>query len=250
MSITAAELILYGSLNNPTDDVTLTGGAPDAQRRPVFTQLGTTALVGTSVLVYSSNAADTRNITATGRDATGTVVSETVSLNGVTAVTGAQAFQRIQSVVVASSGSQIATVGGGGVGNLGQIPPGEIGFFMMFRNAFSTTSQSVRYEKTFWKNTDATLTLQSSNIQLAADPSGVLQVGIDTALNGSATVTNRLNNAPAGVSFVGAGVNQSLPGAGGLPAGGYIGVWVSQTLAINNAPIENYFNLQLAGNTT
>lgn len=242
MPIASTDLILKGPLSNPIDDVAASGGAPDAQRRPVFTQL-----LANSTMTYVSSGADTRTATTTGRDITGAVVSEGVVLNGTTPVSGSQIFERIQLTSMSASGAQTVTAGGSGVGNLAQIPPGEIAFYMNFRNSASDTSQKIRYEKVFFRNNHATLTLNSAQIQLFADPSGVLQIGLTAAKNDSTSVSNRLA-APGGVSFVGVGVNQSVVGTT-LEALAYQGVWVSQTLAANNAPIKNSFTLQLTGTT-
>ena len=243
MSITTAELIAYGSLNRPQDDVATSGGAPDFQNRPVFTQL-----VANSTLVYTSNAADTRQVTTRGRDSTGAIVNETISLNGTTPVSGAQVFERILTVQVASSGSQVVTIGGAGNSSLGQIPASEIGFYCMFINSASDPAVGkTRYEKIFWKNTDAALTLTSATIQLSADPSSKITIGLTVALNDSTSVANRLA-APAGVSFVGVGVSQNVVG-NQLAAGSEQGVWILQTLNAGDAALKSTFTTQLAGNT-
>lgn len=248
MSITSSELIAYGPLSNPTDDVGASGGACDQQRRPVFTQL-----LANSTLVYVSSAADTRVIQSIGRDSTGTVKTENVALNGSTAVSGAQIFERLQSVSFTggASGAQTATVGGSGIGTgpggLFTIPPGEIGIYMNFRNAASQATAVQRYEKIFFKNNDAALTLQSAQVQLLSDPSGVLLMGVAASLNDSLSVSNRLS-APGGISFVGVGVNQNVP-TNVLPAQNLVGVWVEQSLLANNAAIRQPFTLQLQGTT-
>jgi hypothetical protein len=249
MSILSTDLLLYGSAGIPTTDVASSGGAIDATRRPVFTQL-----LANSVLTYISNSADKRTVTATGRDSTGAVQTETITLNGAITVSGAQVFERLQSVNCQNSGTgQQVTIGGSGIGSggggLAIIPANEIGFFMMFQNAFSTSSTQNRYEKTFWKNNNGSLTLTSATVTLSADPSGVLQLGLATATNDSVSLGNRLGSAPGGVSFVGVGVAQSIPSGGNLASTVAIGTWILQALAVNNAPIRNSFTTQLAGNT-
>lgn len=242
MSILTTDLIAYAALNLPLDDVSLTGGAPDAQRRPVFAQL-----LANSTLVYSSSGPDTRVVQATGRDSTGAIVSEAVVLTGAVAVSGTQIFERLQivSITGGASGAQTVTIGGGGVGQLGQIPPGELAFYMMFRNAGSQIIPVNRYEKLFWKNNNAGLTLTSAQVTLTADPSAKLTLGVAPANNDSATVATRLLP-PAGVAFVGIGVAQGVPG-GQLAAGSYIGVWMQQSLLANDAPLKSTFTTQLAG---
>lgn len=248
MSILTTDLVLYGPISNPADDVSTSGGVIDPQRRPVFTQL-----LANTTLVYSSSTADTRSIQATGRDATGTVQTETITLNGATAVSGSQIFERLQTVSVSggASGAQTVTVGGSGIGagggGLFTIPAGELGIYMLFRNASSSSSPVTRYEKMHFKNKNASLTLQSASLQLLSDPSGVLQSGVSASLNDGLSVSNRLS-VPGGISFVGVGVGQNVPG-NTLPASQYIGVWISQGLAANNAAIRNSFTEQLSGTT-
>lgn len=248
MPIVSGDLILYGPQSNPTDDSSAAGGAINRQYRPVFTQL-----LANSTLVYQSSASDVRVIQAIGRDATGSVVTESVALNGTNAVSGTQIFERLQMVSLTggASGAQTVTVGGSGVGvgggGLGTIPATELGFYMLFRNSSSSSSTLTRYEKVFYRNSHATLTLQSALIQLAADPSAVLQMGLETAKNDSTSIANRLA-VPGGVSFVGVGVDVSVPGTT-LEAGSYISAWIKQALAANNAAIRASFTTQLAGST-
>jgi hypothetical protein len=145
------------------------------------------------------------------------------------------------------------TVGGSGIGagggGLFTIPPTELGIAMKFRNAFSTTSIQDRYEKVFWINKNASLlTLQSATVQLAADPSGILQTGVAATLNDSVSLSNRLGTAPGGISFVGVGVSQNVP-TGVLPSGSVCGIWILQALAANNVAINASFSLQISGQT-
>lgn len=245
MSITAAELIAYGVASIPTDDVSTTGGAIDATRRPVFTQISSAEKVK-----VSSSAADTRNCTVVGRDVTGAVVSETFALNGATPVVSTNTYERIQSVNLATTNANTVTVvGNTSATTFATIPPTETGFYMMFQNAFSTGSTQTRYEKFFWKNTDGALTLTSATMTLTADPSSLMNMGIETSLGGTDTVTNR-TTAPSGPTFVGTSTAQSLPSSGNLAAAATIAVWMKQTLASNNAAQKNNFTTQLAGNTT
>lgn len=245
MSITAAELIAYASANLPTDDVSTTGGAIDATRRPVFTQFSSSAKVS-----LTSDGTDTRNVTITGRDATGAVVSEVVALTSAVEVLSVNTYERLQSVNIASSsGTRTVTVkqGAGGT-TITTIPVNEVGFYMLFQNAASsTTGSKLRYEKFFIKNTDSTLTLTSSVMQGTADPAAVTSWGCAPSVSDSATVANRLS-APASVTFVAVSVAQNVPG-GNIAAAAAIGIWVLQTLATNNAAVRNTFTTQLTGNT-
>jgi hypothetical protein len=244
MSITAAELVAYSVASIPIDDVSTTGGAIDITRRPVFTQFSSAAK-----LSLTSSAADVRVATVVGRDATGAVVSEGVTLTGAVEVLSVATFERIQSVNLASTNANTVTLKQGAAGStIATIPPNETGIHMMFQNAFSTGSTQTRYEKLFWKNTDGALTLTSSQVTLTADASAKMTMGIETALGGTDTVANRLT-APTGPTYVGVGTAQNVPSSGNIAAAASIAVWMKQSLGINDAAQKNSFTTQLAGNT-
>jgi exosome complex RNA-binding protein Csl4 len=245
MSIVAGELIAYSVASIPTDDVSTSGGAIDATRRPVFTQLTSNA-----VIALISDGTDVRVVTLTGRDATGAVVTENVTLTNGTEVLGLLTFERLQSVNVASSsGTRTITVKqGSGGSTITTIPINEVGFHMMFQNAASAAGTQVRHEKMFWKNTNATLTLTTSTMTLTVDASTKINLGVETSTGGTTSVANRLA-VPSNPTFVGVGTAQAIPSGGNLAAAATIGVWIRQSLASNDAAQKNSFTTQLAGNT-
>ena len=226
MSITAAELILYGAASKPTADTGTSGGAIDATMRPVFTQMS-----ATKKLSVNSDGADTRVLAVTGRDATGAIVTENITLNGASEVDSVHTYERIQSVTTTTSGTRTVSVyQDTGLSTLiFTIPPNELGVYMLFQNAFSSSGSELRYEKMFWKNSDGSLTLTSAQVTLTADASGDINIGLATSVSDSGSVANRLS-APGGVSFVGTSTAQNVPGGGNIAAGAAIGVWVLQTL--------------------
>lgn len=248
MSITAAELIVYGSASLPTDDVSTSGGAIDATRRPALTQMTANA----KIQIVSDTVSDTtRHVTIVGRDATGALVTESAILvTGTTAVQTVATFERILSANMdGTSATATITVSQVGGGTLSTIPPNEIGFYVNFINSASDPSLTKdRYEKIFWKNTDSSLTLTSSQVTLTADPSGKLTMGLATSVSDTGSVANRLT-APAGVTFVGVGVAQNVPGGGNIAAGAAIGTWIHQALLAGDAAIRQPYTTQLAGNT-
>lgn len=243
MSIVAAELIAYGPASQPTDDTSTSGGAIDALTRPVFTQFTANAK-----LALISDGADTRSVDVVGRDATGAVVSETIVLTGATEVLSVATFERIQSVKAqTTSGTRIVTAKQGSAGaTIGTIPLSEKGFYMMFRNAASAGTSKLRYEKLFWKNTNATLTLNSAQVTLTADPSTKITLALAASKNDSGSVANRLTS--PGLTFVGVGVAQAVPG-NTLEAASAIGTWILQTLGINDPALKSSFTTQLDGTT-
>src|SRR5690242_7307412 len=154
MSIAASDLLLYSVASIPTDDASTTGGAIDATRRPTFTQMS-----GNAKLCAVSDGADTRNVTFIFRNAAGSIVTETIALNGTTEILTTATAERIESIIIASSsGTRTVTIKqGSGGSTLGTIPVNEVGFHMMFQKAASAAGATNRYEKMFWKNAHASL---------------------------------------------------------------------------------------------
>lgn len=248
MSIVATELICYGSASRVSADTGTTGGAIDPLFRPVFTQM-----TGNSTLeAVSSSASDTTQIvTVIGRDATGTLSTSTVTLTGTTpvALSPATTFQRILSVSLSATCAGTVTVRNSSAGTAwGTVPIGEKGFYAMFINSASTGSTQTRWEKIFWKNTNGSLTLTSSQITLTADPNTpIFSIGVTAAIDDTTTITNRMTT--PGVTFVGLSVAQNIPNSQNLPAGSAIGVWIQQALPTNQTPLNSTFTTQLSGNT-
>jgi hypothetical protein len=249
MSITAAELIAYGAASRPTDDSSTCGGAIDANDRPVFTQLASNS----ALEVVSSSGSDTTQIvTVTGRDAASVLQTSTATLTGAVAaaLSPATVFERVLTCHMSGTALGIVTLRKVSAGaTVGTIPIGELGFFAMFINSFSSASPQTRYEKLFMKNTDGTLALTSSTITLTADPiGGVFTAGVAATLNDTATVANRTND--PGVVYAAFNVAQSVPNSGNLTAGAAIGVWIRQLLGVSQAPAKSSFTVTVAGNTT
>lgn len=245
MSILATDLQLWSSANIPTDEVSTGGGAISTTTRPTLVQL-----TANSAVDIVSSAADTRNVTVTGRDSTGAIQTETHALNGTTTVSGVQVFERVLSVVIASTnGSNTVTITQhSSSATIATIGPNETTRHIAFQQSFSSTSTKNYYEKHFWKNNNGSLTLTVAAVKLTADPSSVTQIGCAPSINDSATVTNRLT-APASVTFVGLNVSQAVP-TNQIAAGSAIGLWVNMTLAANNAALRSSFTTQLSGQTT
>jgi hypothetical protein len=94
VSVTPNNIAFYGSANMPTADGATTGGAVSTSTRIGFTDLAATGTVN----YVSDSASDmAATLSVVGRDSTGTIQTETKTLNGTTPVTGAQSFQRLLS---------------------------------------------------------------------------------------------------------------------------------------------------------
>ena len=90
MSVLPSDIVVYGSANMPESDGATIGGAVDFTRRVAFYDI----IPAGSVDVISSSLSDTATkIAYLGRDSTGAIQSQTLTLNGQSWVTGSQSFE-------------------------------------------------------------------------------------------------------------------------------------------------------------
>lgn len=213
-----ADLVFYCSANMPAADSGTSGGAIDLDWRAELTQ----PLAPGALEVVSSSAGDTTpQATVRARDTTGAVVSQTVTLTGVTAVSlgSLGTVTRVLKVSLDADAAGIVTLRMASAGaTIGTIPIGERGFLCIHREAqASASATTVFYYKGFWKNTGSQ-TLSSGSLLDTGDASRIA-VAVAASNNDSGSVTNRLT-APAGPTF---GTSATLPAS--LGAGDAIGVW-------------------------
>jgi hypothetical protein len=264
MSIVAAELIAYGVLVPPTPDATgdatsNIGGGIDVTNRVVFSSV----LGSPQICKIRSSAADTRFTRITGRKSDGTLVTENLQLNGVTPVPTANTYDRILKFAVYDSSNTTLTGSATLTASLyqndnstliGQVGGSaststETGFYGMFIGSSSDpVATKTRYEKFFYKNTNASLALQAPTIQLTADASAVLAIAVENSNGGTSTTTNRLT-AP-GAAMTAFGTTAITVPAGSIASGAAVAVWVRQSLAIGNAPINASFQTTIQGQST
>lgn len=247
MSVVSTDLVSYHAATQSDADAIAVGGAIDTLRRPDFTQLASNA----ALEVVSSNAGDTtQTITVEGRNAAGSIVTETKTLTGTTVIqlSVLGTVERVLKAELSATCAGTVTVRVTAAGaTVRTIPVGERGFSAIIRKAASSTSGGVNYfAKFFWKNTNGANSLLAATVSESADPAAVITHGVATAVNDSGTTTNR-QTTPAGVTID--GTAKAIPGTD-LAAGAAIGVWIQMTLAINNAAIRNTYTSQLAGSTT
>lgn len=251
MSVLAADIIIYGAANMPEDDISLTGGAIDTATKLLFTDIAATD----TVKLQSTNAGDTMNVTITGRDAAGAIVSEVKALNGVTLTTATtQTFERILKVVCASTPAGTVTItrttGGTVIGTI----EGALGITtirrMFYNSSADASGGSTRnyYEKGFIKNTNSTNALLSATVAEQSDPTGKVTFDLEDAVNDNNSVANRLA-APTGMLGAFDGTTKSVPGTN-LAAGAAIGVWLKLTLAAGDSAAKSTYTLRTAGSTT
>src|SRR5262245_7688690 len=167
MPITVTDLVAYGSASRPSDDVSTTGGAIATTDRPDLTQLTANA-----VIAVVSDGADVRTITIQGRNVAGGVDAEVLTLNGTTEVVGAKTFERILTVTAsgADAARTVTVRQGAGGATRAQLLPNDLTRTTLFRQSASAAASLTRYEKLFWRNNHASLTLNGAQIRLTADP--------------------------------------------------------------------------------
>lgn len=245
MPISNTDLVEYLSANHPDDDTSTAGGAIATTGRPDLTQL-----TATGVIAAVSDGADTRTLTLTGRLASGVVDTEDLVLTGATEVVGVKSFERLLSAVLsATDGARTVTVRqGAGGATRAVITPNETTRRILFAGAASGPAPTVWYEKTFARNNHATLALTSAEIELTADPSAKMEIGIAATKGDTATIANRLT-APGGITFVDDNIAQSVP-TGNLGAAEAIGIWRKLSLLADDAPLKTTSTVQVAGTTT
>jgi hypothetical protein len=111
MSVLPSDIVVYGSAHMPETDGATIGGVVDFTRRVAFYDITPAA----SVDVISSSLGDTATtIGYSGRDSTGVVQSQTLTLNGQSWVTGSQSLERLLCAALsgASANGPLADPGG------------------------------------------------------------------------------------------------------------------------------------------
>lgn len=243
MPIVATDLILYASANTPEDDSATTGGAIDELRRLDFTQIA----ADDDIEAISDNAGDTQSVELDARNLAGAIVTEVETMTGTTAVIFSTIgiIERVLKFELASVAVGTITVRRSVAGATVRIVPvGERGFEIFFYDSASESSSTIRYQKAFYLNDHATLTLNNAQIQITADPEAIMDFALGTAKDDSETTTNR-KTAPSAVSSFDDN-QKSVPGTT-LEAASRIAVWIRMQLIADDTPKRNTITLELTG---
>lgn len=246
MPIVAADLKAFGAANHAEDDTSTQGGAIDTVKRVEFTPLPG----DDDIEAISTSAADTMNMTITARSLAGAIVSETLPMNGTTAVIFSTigVVERFMKGVLASAAAGVVTIRRSvDAGDIATLEIGETEVRRLFYDAASEVGVTTRYEKFFMKNDHGTLTLNSAAIELTADPAATIRIGGAPSVDDSATIADR-KTAPASVTFVDDSVSQAVPG-GVIAAGSAIGVWAEMIRGAGAAAVKDTFTTELSGTT-
>jgi hypothetical protein len=246
MPIAASDLKAYQAASMPEDDASTTGGAIATAGLVEFTDVA----ADDDLEAVSDNAADTMNLTITARNAAGAIVSETTALAGTTPVVFSSlgVIERFMKSLLASAAAGIVTIRRSPSGaTVATLAAGKTSTRRLFYDSASEAGATTRFEKLFLKNEHGTLTLNNAALKLTTDPAATIRIGGAPSKDDSATVTNR-KTTPASVTFVDDGVSQSVPG-GTLEAAAAIGVWAEMQRGAGAAAIKDTFTVELSGTT-
>lgn len=253
MSVSSSDIIIYGSANMRESDTGTQGGAIDTTTRVVFDDATLANTLNTVVKVVSDNAGDTtQTVTIYGRNSTGSIVSEALSLNGTTVVTGSTTFERILKVVVSASHS--GTISCKKSDNTVFLTIAT-GILTVRRPFYSVSSDVVGgstryfYEKIFFKNTNGTNALLNAIIKESSDPSGLIDFDLENAVNSTNTSTNRVTAPGSGMLGSFDNTDKNVPGTDLAPSSS-IGVWLRLTLAAGTAAAKTTYVPMITGSTT
>jgi hypothetical protein len=118
MSVLPSDIIVYGSANMPEADGVTIGGAIDFTRRVAFYDI---APAGSVDVISSSTSDTTTKISYYGRDSTGAIQNQTLSLNGQAWVTGSQSLERLLYAALSGATASGPVANPGGAAAVGDV---------------------------------------------------------------------------------------------------------------------------------
>ena len=268
MAIIDSDIIVYGAANMPEDDTSLTGGAIDRTIKILNQDMSDVGGTDTLDIVSDSAGDTTQTVTITGRDASGVIQTDALSLNGVALVNGAQAFERILKIVVSAtyvgtitvsdtSGSvTLVTLEGSGANPGGSAVLENRRPFYAAEAEASGGSAVTLYEKVFVANTHASLALLTAAIELTDDGSADnTEFDLEDATNDTNSVAARTTE-PSGMQGAPTwdAALKNVPGTdlGDRTTGtsDHIGVWIRLSLAAGQAPNNTKITFNVTGSST
>jgi len=249
MSVTASDIVIYYCENKPTTDLTTAGGAIDSGVRATFTDIAATD----TVEISGTNASDTGVITIGGRNSAGIIVSEAITMSGLTLVSGSQSFERILSAYSDSTANGNIIVRDASTDTtIGTIYANESGFQRVFYDATANAAGGANktlYDKVFVKNNNTSTALNNVTVtEVVTGIYSIVEFGLENIKQSSETTTNR-TNAPTGVDTFGSGASGLIDTAYLNPLD-YQGVWLQLSLTNGASSQNSFYRLQVDGTTT
>ena len=251
MPVAPTDIVVYGSALMPDDDAGLNiGGAIDLTTRISFVDIVATD----QVEILSDNAGDiTQTVTLFGRNAAGELISDAVALNGTTIVLSALTFERILKIVVDAAHAGNITVRDQGTD--AEIALIESGVLQIRRPFYGAAAEAAGgagrsyYEKVFFKNNHATLSLTAAQILEQLDPSGLVAFDLESTLDGSDTNGAGNNRQVAPATYVFDSAAKAVANTQNHTAQAAQGVWLELTLAAGAAAQNTSYTLRESGET-
>jgi len=118
MSVLPSDIVVYGSANMPETDGATVGGAVDFSRRVAFYDVTPAGTLD----VISSSSSDTANkIAYYGRDATGAIQNQTLTLNGQNWVAGSLSLERLLYAALSGASANGPVANPGGTPAVGEV---------------------------------------------------------------------------------------------------------------------------------
>jgi hypothetical protein len=249
MPIAATDLKLWGSVAAPEADTGTAGGIiQDDNHASGGRKYTMVDISATGQVEALSSTTDTRVLTVYGRDVTGAIVTDAITLNGTTPAQAGtpKSFERIEKAVLASivAGKTVTLRKATDDVTILTLEENCIEGRRAFYDAASAVGTMTRFELVYLQNDHATLTLTNAKVALTADPAVNLEIQVAAAKGDVSSVTNRVTS-PGG-TFIDGTALQDVP-TGQLAAGERISVWIKQTLAGGAAAFKNTWTLQLQG---
>jgi hypothetical protein len=251
MPIVAANIIAYGSASMPDDDTpTGIGGAIDLTTRIVFTDISATDTVE---ILSDAGGDTTQDVTIYGRNAAGELISELASLDGTNVQTTTATFERILKIVMSATATGTVTVRKQTDDvEIATLEPGVTQIRRPFYDAAAEASGGAErdyYEKIFFKNDHATLTLTSAVIKENADPSTFVDFDLEDALDDNDTngAGDRQTH-DGGYTFD--SNDKNVVNGQNLTAQSAQGCWLRLKLAAGEDADNTSFTMRVTGNTT
>lgn len=242
MALVATDFVFYGAADRPRDDSSPSGGGIDLLARPIFTQFS-----GPDVVAFVSSGGDSRVVTVVGRNTSGLLTAENVTLNGVAEVATFITFERVLSLTADSQNPArtITAREGAGGATFATIEPDETIRYAFFQESFSENVIQLRHEKLFCKNIHGTLTLNEAVLQLTSDPLAKYRIGLTPSLDDTGSISDR-KVFPPSVTFVDDNVDAPVPG-GVLGPGVAVGVWIEQRLPTLGSGFKVAIDITVSG---
>ena len=246
MSVVNTDLVIYTASNMPENNTSIVGGDINSGIRASFDDPSSSS----TIIIYSSSDTDTsQNLTLVGRAVGGTIISESLVLNGTSNVNSVYTYNRILTASLDAIAVGNITVSGNDVNKITDIPVGESGFRRPFYDATaSADTAKTYYEKVFIKNNSVTSDLSDAiALELDRGISAKILFGLEDTKKSNQTIANR-EAAPTGITGgFGAGPSGIMNNI--LSPGDYQGVWFKLNVDANEASINSFYEIQVSCTT-